>query len=241
METVVQSLREALASFVAFLPALVAGLIILAIGWIVAVLVRRLINALLPRTGLDRFLVRHKVIDRAPDTHAGSRVVGSAAFWAIILIALMQAANVWGLEFVANGLGRVIAFVPNIVSAVLIFGAAFLVGNWLRNRMRARQADERLWGASFLPDAVRAAILTVGAFFALRQLLIAPELLIIGFALVFGGIALATAIAVGLGARRTVEEMTHDWYERQRTERGLRRGPPSEHVPGPGPTAGRVS
>lgn len=243
METVVEPLREALASFIAFLPALVAGLIILLIGWIVAALVRRIINALLPRTGFDRFLARHRVVDRSPDAHAGSRIVASAAYWAILLIALMQAANVWGLEFVANGLGRVIAFLPNIVSAVLIFGAALWVGNWLRNRMRASQADEaRRWGTPFLPEAVRAAILTVGAFFALRQLLIAPELLIIAFALVFGAIAVATAIAVGLGARRTVEEMTHDWYERQRTEGGLRRGAsPPERPAGTGPAPGRIA
>lgn len=243
METVVEPLREALASLIAFLPALVAGLIILLIGWIVAAVVRRIINVLLPRTGLDRFLARHKVVDRSPDAHAGSRVVASAAYWAILLIAFMQAANVWGLEFVANGLGRVIAFLPNIVSAVLIFGAALFVGNWLRNRMRAREdaEGERRW-APFLPEAVRAAILTVGAFFALRQLLIAPELLIIAFALVFGAIAVATAIAVGLGARRTVEEMTRDWYERQRTERGLRRGtPPTEHAAGAGPARGGIS
>jgi hypothetical protein len=66
---------------------------------------------------------------------------------------------------------------------------------------------------------VRAAILTVGAFVALRQLLIAPEILVIGFSLVFGAIALATALAFGLGGRRTAERMTDDWYDAQRSRR----------------------
>jgi hypothetical protein len=242
MEPVVKPLRDALASFLLFLPALVAGLIVLLVGWVIAAVARRVINAVLPRTGFDRFLARHKIVDRSPDARAGSRVVASAAYWAILLIAFMQAANVWGLDFVAIGLGRVIAFVPNIVSAVLIFGAALFVGNWLRGRMRAREAGEgRAWGVAFLPEAVRAAIVTVGAFFALRQLLIAPELLMIAFALVLGAIAVATAIAVGLGARRTVEEATRDWYERQRSDGARRRGSPPPPTAGPVGSSRRIS
>jgi hypothetical protein len=221
MDTLVQTLREALGDLVAFLPALVAGLIVLLIGWLFAAVVRRLINALLPRTGFDRFLSRHRVTTRAPETHAGSRIVASAAFWAVMLIALMQAANVWGLEFLANGLARAIAFVPNIVAAALIFGVALFLGNWVRERMRERSEVEReRWGTAFLPDATRAGILTVGVLFALRQLQIAPDLLLIGFALVLGALAVATAIAFGLGGRHTVHQMTQDWYARRRERRG---------------------
>lgn len=232
MDTLVRTLREALASFVAYLPVLIAGLIVLALGWIVAAVLRRLINALLPRTGFDRFLARHKVVDRAPETHSGSRIVASAAFWAVILIALMQAANIWGLHFVANGLARAIAFVPNIVSAVIIFGAALLVGNWARQRVRERgETDRERAGMTFLPDALRAGILTVGAFFALRQLEIAPDLLLLGFALVLGAIAVAAAIAIGLGSRHAVQRITDDWYDRQRARRDRGRTSPSERGP----------
>ncbi len=217
MNTILDSWRDALSSFVRFLPDLVAGLVVLLIGWVVAAVLRRVIRALLPRTGLDRFLARHELIEREPDTHAGSRVVASAAYWAILLIALMQASNLWGLGFVANGLGRIIAYVPNVVGAVVVFGLALLIGNWARDRL-SRGAEER-WHSTLLPDALRAAILTVGAFLGLRQLLIAPEILVIAFAFVFGSIAVATAIAFGLGGRHTVERMTHDWYERQRSAR----------------------
>lgn len=226
-----RTLRDAVATILAFLPALVAGLIVLAIAWIIAVALRRLINALLPRTGLDRFLARHSVIERADDTHAGSRVVASATYWAILLIGFMQAANIWDLEFVARGLRRTLAYIPNLVAAVLVFGVALFLGNWTRERMRTHRTEEEAT-TTFLPDAVRAAILTVGAFIALRQLMIAPEILLIAFAVVLGGIALATAIAVGLGGRHTVERMTQDWYEQRRSQR--RGGPGAPTMPGPG-------
>lgn len=227
MEELMESLREALASVVAFLPNLIAGLVVLAIGWLIAWVIARVVRGVLPRLGFDRFLAKHRLTDRPPETRPGSRVVASAAFWVVMLIALMEATATWGLRAVANGLGQVLAYLPNVVAAVLIFGAALVVGNWVHDRMRSAPAQERL-GVTILPGAVRAGILTIGAFIALRQLLIAPEILIIGFALVFGAIAVATALAFGLGGRRAAERMTEEWYDRQQRRRGGAVRPPTE-------------
>lgn len=213
-----EAFRDALDRVVAFLPNLVAGLVVLAIGWLVAWVLARAVRAVLPRLGFDRFLARHRLTPKAPESRPGSQVVGTVVFWVVLLIALMEAASIWGLEWVANGLGRAIAYVPNIVAAALIFGAAFVIGNWVHDRFRTTPADDR-FPVAILPGAARAAILTVGAFLALTQLQIAPEILTIGFALVFGAIAVAMALSFGLGGRRAAERITEDWYERQQKTR----------------------
>jgi uncharacterized membrane protein len=220
METLTQSLRTALGDIIAFLPNLLAGIIVLAIGWVVGAIVRSVVRAVLPRAGFDRFLARQRLTTRAPETRPGSNVVASAAFWAVMLVALMQAANAWKLTSVANGLGQALAYLPNLVAATLIFGAAFVLGNWVYDRLRAAPAAERSTVA-ILPGAVRAGILTIAAFIALRQLLIAPEILVIGFTLVFGAIAVATALSFGLGGRRAAERITEDWYDLQQARRSV--------------------
>jgi hypothetical protein len=227
MEALVDSLRDALGQAVAFLPALIGGLIVLFVGWLVALAVRSVVRAVLPRMGFDRFLARHRLTNRSPDAEPGSRPTASAAFWAVMLVALMQAANIWGLRPVANGLGQAIAYIPNLVAAVLIIGAAFVVGNWVYDRLRASGTEER-FSSVILPGAVRAGILTIGAFLSLRQLLIAPEILVIAFTLVFGAIAVATALSFGLGGRRAAERMTEDWYDRQQQGRRRAEGSPME-------------
>ncbi|MBC7172545.1 MAG: hypothetical protein H5U40_08975 [Polyangiaceae bacterium] len=233
-------MRDALGDAVAFLPSLIAGLIVLAIGWVLAMVVGRVIRAVLPRVGFDRFLARHRLTTQPPENIPGSRVVATAGFWVVMLIALMQTANIWQLRPVANGLGRLIAYVPNVLAAVLIFGAAFAFGNWVYDRLRASAAEQdRLrvgptaerFSSGILPGAVRAGILTIGAFISLRQLLIAPEILIIGFTLVFGAIAVATALSFGLGGRRAAERMTEDWYDRQQTRRPVGSSSTDRSVP----------
>ena len=213
-----EAFRDALDRVVAFLPDLVAGLVVLAIGWLVAWVLARVVRAVLPRVGFDRFLARHNLTAKSPERRPGSHVVGTAVFWVVMLIALMEASNIWGLEAVANGIGQAIAYVPNVIAAALIFGAAYILGNWVHGRLRGAPAEDR-FPVAILPGAARAAILTIGAFVALRQLQIAPEILIIAFALVFGAIAVATALSFGLGGRRAAERITEDWYERQQKTR----------------------
>jgi hypothetical protein len=225
------TLRSALARTVNFLPDLLAGLIVLAIGWLVGAILRSVVVAVLSRMGFDRFLAKHGVIGQPPERRAGSRAVGSATFWVVMLIALMQAAFIWRLNFVANGAAAVLAYVPNLIAAALIFGAAFIIGNWVGDRLRAGQREAY---STMLPGAVRAAILTIGAFLALRQLAIAPEILTIAFALVFGAIAVATALAFGLGGRDTARQMTEDWYQGQRTRRLKVTTPHGEELREPG-------
>jgi hypothetical protein len=213
-----ETLRIAVSRSVGFIPDLIAGLIVLALGWFVAAVLRRLVVGLLPRAGFDRFLSRHGITNRPPEERSGSRAVGSTVFWVSILVALMQTAYIWRLTFVGIGLARVLAYLPSVLAAVVIFGAALLVGNWVADRLRETRVEERAYGA-FLPSLARAAILTVGGFVALRQLQIAPEILVIGFSLMFGAVAVAGALAFGLGGRRAAERMSEDWYDAQRARR----------------------
>jgi hypothetical protein len=63
--------------------------------------------------------------------------------------------------------------------------------------------------------SVRAGVLALGAFMALRELQIAPEIVTIAFTLTLAAIALAAALAFGLGSRGVAGQVTQQWYERQ--------------------------
>jgi hypothetical protein len=68
---------------------------------------------------------------------------------------------------------------------------------------------------------VRAGVLAMGAFMALRELQIAPEIVTIAFTLTLAAIALAAALAFGLGSRGVAAQVTQQWYERQAANGGV--------------------
>jgi len=225
MKTTIDWITTAFQRVVAFVPNLIAGLIILLFGWIVAAVLARVTRAVARRLGFDRLVAR---LGSAPtEPGASSRWLGSAVYIVIMLATVMQATRAWRLDFVANGLAAIIAYLPHAIAAAVVFGAALLIGNWVRDRLfRPRAAAEPVTGAAgaggieslaprILPGLVRAAIIAVGAFMALRELQIGAEIVNAAFILSLGALAVATALAFGLGAREVAGRVAQSWWERR--------------------------
>jgi len=200
-----EGLSIALDRIVSFLPQLVAGLVILVVALIVGAVVSSVIRRIAARFRFDAWLSRHDLL-KEDNTQAGSKALGSIAFWVITLVGVADAARAWRLYIVADGLSHVLAYLPHVFAAALIFGAAWLVAEWLSNRVS--QAE---MGPSMLSGAVRAVVLTLGGFMALQELRIAPQLVLIAFTLILGAIAVACALAFGLGARPVAKDLSERW------------------------------
>jgi hypothetical protein len=213
---------------VGFLPKLLAGLVILLVGYVVAVALERIARAILGRVGYDRLISKLGLIDGDKTvSHDGSRWTGRAVFAVVMLAAITQAARTWDLAMVADGVGRILAYVPHLVGATVIFGASLYFGNWAYERIGQREIEASARtgasGRSLMPSLVRAAILALGGFMALRELQIAPEIVTIAFTLTLAAIALGAALAFGLGSREVAARVTQQWYERRPPSNGARR------------------
>ena len=215
-------LRTALDELVGFLPRLVAGLVILVLGYILARALRRLTIVLLRRVGFDRLVSRTGLTTPAAEPEIASRWAGTAVFIMVMLVTSMQVARSWNMSFVALGFARLIAYAPHLLAAAVIFGVALIVGNWVRDRLlRGATVNAAPTGSSIdtqlrlMPSVVRGIILGVGVFMALRELQIAPEIVNVAFTLMLGAIAVATALAFGLGGRDVAGRVAETWYERR--------------------------
>ena len=225
---------------VGFFPSLIAGLLILFVGYVVGKILAGITRSLLGRIRYDRLLAKIGLID-SPESHAGSQWTGTAVFAVVMLAAVMQAARAWNLTMVALGVSQIIGYIPHLIGAAVIFGAALYFGDWVRNRI-AQGENVRFGQRSLVASSVRAGILALGAFMALRELQIAPEIVTIAFTLTLSAIALAAALAFGLGSRGVAGQVTQQWYDRRGASGNgaTTREPPPTAVstqtwPGPGP------
>jgi hypothetical protein len=234
-----QGLKNALNDFVGFLPNLIAGLVVLLIGYIIARVLGRVTRSILHRVGFDGLTSRMGLTTTAePET--ASRFSGKAVFLVVMLVTIMQVARSWNMHFVASGFARLIAYIPHLVAAIAIMGVALWVGNWVRERLLRRPMFSatgtevgRPYDAQLklLPSVARGIILGLGLFMGLRELQIAPEIVNVAFTLMLGAIAVATALAFGLGGRDVAGRIAQSWYERRRG------GPTTGPMPGMPPPA----
>jgi hypothetical protein len=217
---VADSLQKGLDELVGFLPRLIGFLVILAIGWLIARAVKALVVKALSAIGLDRALSSGSAgpyVARAMPDARPSRVIGAIAFWFLFLGAFAIAVSQLGIQALDNFVQSIVAYLPNVVVAILIFviaGAVAGAASRLIARTLGDTATGRIAGA-----AVPVLIMGVATFMILDELNIAPAIVEITYIALLGSLALGMAIAFGLGGRDVAGRMLEEAYRSGRARR----------------------
>jgi hypothetical protein len=200
----------------AFLPNLLSALVIVAVGFILSRVAGTLVRRVLGRLGFDAFVRRQfPIADRAKASPSASKMLGSAVFWLGILVTAAMAADSLGLTALSAGIKRVLAFVPNLLVAVAILAIAAWAAKMIAGLV------ERVAGRT-LARAAQAAVMVMAGFMALDQLGVARNIVTATFVALLGTVAVAAAIAFGVGniglARETTQRLVR--RGREATESG---------------------
>jgi Mechanosensitive ion channel, conserved TM helix len=216
------SLRDIFSSIVAFIPTLVAGLLVLAVGVAAWWLVARLVGRLLILLRLDRLVARlgwGRALAKGDVRHALFDLVGTLLGALVFLIFLDNAFVIWHLSVLSRLLEGLVFLVPQLgVVAVILavgWGAATVAGRGTRRNL----FEAGVVRAGLIASLVRAAILVLASTIALVELNIAARIVSEAFLITFGTLGLSFVLAVGLGSRHAVEHMWEDIMSRRREQR----------------------
>ncbi|MBV9941588.1 MAG: mechanosensitive ion channel [Solirubrobacterales bacterium] len=211
---IAQSLQRGLDAVIGFIPNLVGCLIILFVGYLIARLVKAAVAKLLEAIGLDRALSGSQAgtyVERMSPGARPSRLVGLVAFWFIFIYAIAAAVGALKIPALTNFMANVQNYLPNVVAAVLIL----VVGVALAGA--AGSLVDRLMGDTPGGRMARAVsptlILAIVVFMVLNQLKIAPEIVTTTYIALIGMLAVAGALAFGLGGRELAADMMRDAYD----------------------------
>ena len=207
-----QPLQDAISAFLSFIPQLIGALIILIIGYVIAKALQAIVGRVLEGIGFDRWMERGGIkqfFDRADTEHTPHSILGRLVFWFVFIIAITMAADALGIPQVSAVLGQLIAYIPSIIAAILILILAALLANFLSSIVRGAT------GSDILASVARYAIIVYAVFAAVTQLGIAVELTAPTFLIVLGAVALAAAIAFGLGSREVAQDIIEKAYNRR--------------------------
>jgi mechanosensitive ion channel-like protein len=218
--TLAQRLDMSFTQLVHIIPGLFAALILVFAGYLLAKLLERVTARLLRRVGLNRLLERGGVMDaveRSGSHLDPTRVASNLVFWCVMFAVLVIAANAVGLESLANVFSELVAYIPSVISAIVIVIVGLVLGAFVGGLIMASAG--RLAGGPTLARLGRGGVIILAVFMALQELGVATEIVTTAFAILFGAVALALALAFGLGNRELAGEITRDWYKRYRAER----------------------
>ncbi len=220
---------EMLQQVLTALPRIFTALIIVAAGVIIGGFIGQLVSRVSSGFGLDRVVASMGFPSTSPageamsSKEAGpetepaaaekprrpSEVLGTVAQIGVALFAIFTATDILGLP----ALTAVVSDLLVVFVRVIVGVAVFAVGLYLAKLAHQLILSSGGRNGSLVAQAARIAILTFAGAMALQQIGLAPNLVMLAFGLLFGSLAIAAAIAFGLGGQQVAAEQLRQWKQ----------------------------
>lgn len=196
MDNVDESFENIVGNLIELLPKVLLFLVILLVGWIIAKLLEKAVDALLERVGFDR-LVERGGVGRMM-SHSGydpSSLAAKLVYLAVLIITLQLAFGVFGPNPISDLLASIVAWLPLAFVAIIIIVIAVYLAGIVRDIIQGSLGSTSY--GRFLAIAAYAFIIALGVIAALGQMGVAVIVtgpILIAVLATIGGIAV-----VGLG------------------------------------------
>lgn len=212
-DTITGSLKDLWNNFINFLPNFIGAVLVIILGWLVAIWIGKLVERIFKLVRLNRFFEKIKAkeaFDRVGVQFDISKWLGFIAKWFLIIVFITAATDILGLHEVTTFLRRFVLYLPNVIIAAIILVLGILFANWAQRFLHNTIKAGGLVSANLIAGLAKWAIILFSALAALVQLRIAADLLQILFTGIVGMLALAGGLAFGLGGK----EKARDFLEK---------------------------
>jgi len=215
--------EETLRAVVIWLPNLFGALILLFFGWLVARLVQFIIGGLLRRLRLDALTDRvgiARILSNAGLEPSMANLLARLAYWLILFVFVLAAAESLGLIGVTEMLNRLVGYLPNVLAAALILLLGSLVAQVIGDSLGKMTSEAGVAAGLALGQVVRYTLLVFTIVLTLGQLGIQTDLLTVAASALVIATMLALAIAFGFGSRDLARNIMAGYHARESFEEG---------------------
>jgi hypothetical protein len=192
------------------IPAIFAAAVVLTIAYMIGKVLTGLITDFLTGMGFNTILKRLGVGGEPKEgERTPSQIVGYLVLVTIMLFAIFEAASLLGFEALAEVMKELTILGGHIILGLIIFALGLYLANLASKTIQASKADQ----ADLLSKVARIAIILLAGSIALRYTGLANEIINLAFGLILGALALALAIAFGIGGRDIAARKLEEWVK----------------------------
>lgn len=222
-ESLVGSLRafasEALLSLADYMPAVLGSLLILIVGALIANTVKSLVIKILSSLHISKAVQKTPIehfLKNAEIKEGFETILGSVAYWLIMLVVLQSVVTVLGLDSLSLLLAGILGYIPRVLSAIVVLFFGVLLAGLLESFVKGAFKTIEASSSRFFGKIASYLVVTVAILAAISELGIANEFIIILFVGFVAAASLAAGLAFGLGGQDVVRDLLKDWYKRNK-------------------------
>jgi hypothetical protein len=197
-----------------FMPNLLTSIFLFVAGIALAVLVKIALAKVFKVLGIDRFSSHFgfpDLLKKGGISESLSELLAKFTGGMVLLIFILLSMRALEVQIVEKLLEKLLFYLPNIVVAFLILVGGYLLGNFFGRAALIAAVNAGMRLSRLVGAFVRYTIIIVSATMAMEHAGIGKKTVEIAFAVVFGGVVLALALAFGLGGK----EMAADYLAKK--------------------------
>ena len=201
-----ETINNTLLSAVNYIPRLISGIIVLLIGVIIGSFLKQVIVEIFKLLRLDAVLKRYGVPETKGGLNWGS-ILSEIVKWFVVILFLIPAADIWGLEKFVEVLNSLLSFLPKVFVAIITLLIGLVIAKLAYNMILSSMHEFSPNSAKTISIVGKWTIMVFVVLIILNQLGITPDLINILFAGFVAMVALAGGLAFGLGGRDAAKEI----------------------------------
>jgi small-conductance mechanosensitive channel len=210
-----QALQNAFTTFLSYVPNVIGALLVLLIGYIIARLLRAGISRLLRRAHVDDKLTHGRggeYVSRFSPKGQPSQLVGLVVEYVLLVFVIVSAVGTLNIPAVTGFVNLVLAYLPNVIAALLIFLVAAAVAAAVGGLVHRTMGDTPT--GRVVRSAAPTLVMAIAVFMILNQLGIAETIVNATYIALIGAVALGSALAFGLGGRDAAKDLIDSGYRK---------------------------
>ena len=217
-EQLTATYNDMVSGAVALLPKLIVAVVLVTLAWLFAKILQIVLRGTLRRLRFDAAVEKiglSKTLKQLGTERPLSEVLPRVAYWLLLFLFARTLADNLGLEPISQAIGSLLAYMPAILSAVIVLVAGSLVSQFASTTVSRMSEAAGLDFGEPLGRVVGGLVLFIAMIMAVSQLRIDTDIVRIVTACALAGLGLAFGLAFGLGTRRTVQDILSGFYARK--------------------------
>ncbi len=206
LEAITTPASAMLGMILATIPKVFAAAVVISIAIFVGRLVSRLVTDLLTGIGFNG-LPEKLGLGAARSENGPAQAVGTLVMVVIMALAIFEASSLLGFAALSAIVTELTVFGGHVLMGVLILAVGLWLANLAASAIRAGGSGK----AGPMALVARVAILMLSGAIAIRHMGLANEIVNLAFGLVLGSLAVAAAIAFGIGGRKVAAHKLAEW------------------------------
>lgn len=186
-----------LSQIFSYIPSIFVAVLLIVVGYHLAKLLAPVLESLLKSIGTDKLTDRIFPSNETKKSKISvSKIIGQILRWLIMIVFFIEAVNVLNLAIITNIGAAVLAYLPLVISAIIIMGGGLVLASWIEGLITKNSPKQKT-----VALIAKISIIVLAAFMTLSQLGFAQSIVNLAFVIILTAVAVAFAIAFGVGGR----------------------------------------